>query len=317
MRRVVVSAPSHVHMGNPDLDGSYGRLYGTLGLALETPRVIVEASEGRGCECKRGDALEAYSKIVSAYDCSARVRVVREIPPHVGLGSTTTLFLSIARAVHEICRPGLPFEAADWAVRLGRSTISGLGLYSFLYGGLLFDAGFKPGESRPPPLLFRAEPPGWMRIIVALPSRPIARIRELKKREDEILSSMPHMNPDMADRLSRMMLMGILGNIADGDWKLAGKFITEFNRSLGEYWRGPQESVYCCKESESLIRFFDSKGAIFVGQSSWGPTVYAAFPEDLVGRVVVEARSLMEDLGGGDVWITSPASTGALVRIEW
>lgn len=317
MRRIVVSAPSHVHMGNPDLNGSYGRLYGTLGLALDTPRVVVEASSGQGCGCRRSDALDAYARIVSFYGCSARVRVVEEIPEHVGLGSTTTLFLSIARAVHELCRPGEPFDASSWAVRLGRSTVSGLGLYSFLYGGLLFDAGFTPGKNRPPPLLFRAEPPGWMKLVVALPRRPVARIRELKRREDEILSSMPPMDPAVADKLSRMLLMGILGNIADGNWSLAGQYITEFNRSLGDYWKGPQEAVYCCEESERLIDFFESKGAIFVGQSSWGPTVYAAFRDDRVHRVAVEARSLLDELGGGDLWVTSPASTGALVRIEW
>jgi len=315
IEKVRIVAPSHIHIGNPDLEGSYGRLYGTLGIALKTPRLVIEAHRGgHGCECSRSDAMRVYERLASETGCSIRVRVLEEIPAHVGLGSTTPLYLGIAHAFTELCGRG-SFDPVAWAERLGRGTVSALGVYTYMHGGLLFDAGFDPEKrGRVPPLLYRAEPPAWLSILVILPYKPIPRILEIKRREDEILESMPRMDSSMADKLSRIMLMGILGNIAAGEWEKAGKYITLFNRTLGEYWRGPQESIYCCWESEEIITELLRLGAIFAGQSSWGPTVYGGFPSSRVAEAVARVQVVLDRVGGGAVWVTRPATRGAVVE---
>ena len=317
-RRVEVEVPGHVHVGNPDLSGDYGRLYGTLGIAVEEPHVLVEAGPGEGCECGRPDALAAYERAARMLRCRARVRVLSEIPAHVGLGSTTALYLGIARALAAAC--GKPeFDPVRWALQLGRGTVSALGVYTFMYGGIIFDAGFR-AERRGrevPPLLFRADPPGWLRIVIALPERPIPRVLRLKEREDEILERLPRMDPSFADRVSRMLLMGVLGNIASGDWEEAGRYITMFNRILGQYWSREQEGVYCCEESSTIISEMLEMGALFAGQSSWGPAVYGAFRASQAREAAKRIGRILEKIGGGRVWVTRPAVRGARVTVEW
>ena len=317
-RRVLVKVPSHIHMGNPDLSGDYGRLYGTLGMVLEDPHVLIEAMPGEGCECSRRDVIEAYTKISRELECTAKIRVAREIPGHVGLGSTTALYLGMARAITLMCGHTW-FDPVRWALKLGRGTVSALGVYTFIYGGLVFDAGFRLERKgrEVPPILFRAEPPAWMRIIIALPRRPLPSILAIKEREEEILDHMPRMDPSFADRVSRMLLMGILGNAASGDWQEAGRYITMFNRVLGEYWGKEQGGTYCCDESSKLIDEMLASGAIFAGQSSWGPTVYGAFHEETVEKAVNHVKRVLDDVGGGALWVTRPSIRGAEVMLEW
>ncbi len=319
--RLEIRAPSHVHAGNPDISGDYGRLYGTLGFTLEDPNLTLEAALGAGgpggcLGCPR-DAVELYESYAEEYGCRPLIRVAREIPRHVGLGSTTPLYISIALVFDRLCGSGRG-SPLEYARETGRGRISGLGVYSYIHGGMLFDAGFEPGSDEIPPLLFHAIPPAWIRVLVVLPSRPIGEILELKEREDEILASMPRMDSRVADKASRLLLMGVLGNAAAGKWVEALHYTGVFNRLLGEYWASRQGSIYCCSEVEELVETLEGLGAIGVAQSSWGPTVYAFFDSRRADLALVErrVRERLEGLGGGRVWLTRVAEKGARVRIQ-
>ncbi|MEB3764674.1 MAG: hypothetical protein GSR77_00695 [Desulfurococcales archaeon] len=315
--RVLIEAPSHIHVGNPDLDGSYGRLYGTLGFALKEPRLVLEGLAGEyGCDCRRRDAVALYEKLSEVYGCSIGVRVHREIPAHVGLGSTTALYLAIAQSFDIICG-GAKSNVLDLARVTGRGTVSALGVYSYMHGGLIYDGGYRINKRDIPPLVYRAHVPERYKFIVAVPSRHIDRIRKLKQQEDEILDALPRMKPEFADKASRIILMGVLPYVAEGDWVTAGKHITLFNRLLGEYWSGHQEGVYCCSDVERIIRFQLGKGALLAGQSSWGPATYAMFDAHKVdlARVLEETRKLLDDMGGGYLWVTPVDNRGARIRV--
>src|SRR3972149_3970013 len=43
MASVVVTAPARLHLGFIDPDGSLGRRFGSLGVAIDTPRLVLEA----------------------------------------------------------------------------------------------------------------------------------------------------------------------------------------------------------------------------------------------------------------------------------
>lgn len=312
--RIVIDAPSHVHLGNPDLHGGAGRLYGTLGLTLDTPRLILKARQGSGVlQGLPSWARNVYDRLSREYDCRLDIAVESLIPRGIGLGGTTPLYLALAEAFHRLCGSG-SFDPARAAYDLGRSRVSALGLYAYMYGGFLFDGGFKPGVPRPPPLVFRAQVPEWISVVVAVPRGHVDRIRSLKEREDEILESMPRMDESMAMRLSRIVLMGILANVADGDWVEAGRWMTEFNRMLGEYWSGEQGGVYCCSEAEEIIEAMLASGAMAAAQSSWGPAVYALVDSDGLPRVVDVVSRIAERVDA-EVIVTRPRNQGVRVSI--
>ncbi|MCE4625545.1 MAG: GHMP kinase [Desulfurococcales archaeon] len=318
MRGVLINAPAHLHVGNPDIEGRYGRLYGTLGFTVSEPKVVVRARPGEpSCQCSRWEAEKIFSDFMVRYrECPVQVEVVEEIPPHIGLGSTTPLLLSIAHAISTLC--GKRFDPLIEAPRMGRGLVSGLGVHSYVHGGFIVDGGFRTsGKRSVPPLIFRAEIPGNLSFLIAVPSRPLPRILRLKEKEDEILEQMPKMDPQMADKLSRIVLMGILPYIAEGDWITAGKHITLFNRMLGEYWSKEQGGIYCCEESEILVELMEKRGAVLVAQSSWGPTVYGLFPEKREGEILPEIQETIETIGGGQAWIANPRNRGAKVIVQW
>lgn len=313
---VEVSAPSHVHTGNIDINGGLGRLYGTLGFTLEEPRLkmkICRDNDNSVDGTSRGDVLgyvELFSKL---YNVKMRVIVEEEIPPHVGLGSTTPIALGVGVAAAILS--GRRYRLEEIALAAGRSQVSGLGYHAFMGGGFIVDGGFKPGVKMVPPLLARIPVPSKYRIVYAVPNARLDEILALKEREEEILESMPVMDEEMAARNSRIVLMGILPAALEGDWATAGRWLYEFNRGLGEYWASRQEGVYCCREVEEVVDFLMERGAYCACQSSWGPTVYGLLPSQHADNVYRELGELLERMGGGISGVSRVDNTGAVIRV--
>lgn len=313
--RVRVSAPSHVHIGNPDMHGGVGRLYGTLGFTLEEPRLVIEAWRGERRVYSRSPFYREkgtmfLDKVLDEYNCEdVTVRVVKEIPWNIGLGATTALALSIGVAATSGFCKEVPGSIEELAISLGRGTVSGLGVYGFKHGGFIVDGGFRGDRRGVPPLIYRAHVPARYKMLVAVPLNHVERIRRLKSGEDRILDSMPRMSEDLASKLSRIVLMGVIPNIQEGEWRLAGEWITVFNRELGRYWSRAQGGIYCCRDAEDLIGKLLSRGALLACQSSWGPTVYGLF-EDPSESLLTEIKG-----EGVDAWLTSIDNRGAVIEV--
>jgi len=316
--RVHVSAPAHVHVGNIDIHGGLGRLYGTVGFALEQPRlrVTIEAGEGTRVEGTSNGAFRKYAELFSEqYSIGLHVRVYEEIPPHVGLGATTPIALAIGYAAAVIAGVRDP-SLNEIASVAGRSTVSALGFYSFIHGGFIVDGGFRVGARMIPPLVYRREVPASLYMVVALPRVPkLGEILRLKEREDEVLASMPPMSEDMAARNARILAMGILPSAAEGDWEGLGKWLTRLNSGLGDYWEVEQEGRYCCAEVARAVQEYIEAGALCACQSSWGPTVYALVERSKLESVVKVADSLVE-MYGGQRWATRVDNVGARILVE-
>ena len=319
---VLVSAPSHVHVGNVDIHGGVGRLYGTLGFALEEPRLVVRVTllEG-GFEAvgpRAGEAVEYARVACRLAGCRGlRVEVLREIPPRVGLGSTTPLALSIALAASRLAGRRVDLEEA--ALAMGRSSVSGLGFHAFRLGGFIVDGGYpsRARGSEVPPLIFRAPVPPSVSVVVALPEALAGRVAGFKEREEEVLESMPRMDECMAARNARLVLMGVLPAMARGRFEEAARLLHRLNAGLGDYWAARQGGRYCCPEVEGIVEAMLAAGAWCACQSSWGPTVYALAPRGAAAsRVAAAAREAVEAAGGGRVWITRVDNRGAVYRLE-
>jgi len=312
-RRVTVRVPSHVHVGNVDINGGMGRLYGTLGFALDEPRLVIVVEEHEGVTVEGGSPrLPGFARLFAEkYGVGLKVRVVEEIPWNVGLGATTAEALAVGYAASVLA--GEHATPEELALAAGRSTVSALGLYAFKHGGFIVDGGFVPGRRTPPPLVFRAEVPGDIAVVAALPETPrLKEILELKQREDEVLASMPPMSEEQAKLNSWRVLMGVLPWAAEGDWAVAARRLYELNSRLGDYWSSRQPGRYCCREAEDAVGTLMGAGAFCACQSSWGPTVYGLVPSEEAGRIA-------EALGArvpGRVWVTRVNNRGAEVRVS-
>ncbi len=323
---VRVSVPGHVHIGNFDLTGDLGRVFGTLGIALERPRLVVElqrAPPGTGIVVDSPDVTyreralyyaELSLRALEIQEADVKIRICDIIPVHVGLGSQTALALSIGVGLAKLY--GIDVDVLDLAVKLRRGTVSGLGLYSFLYGGFIVDGGVRHVGAGPPPLIFRCDFPQNWYIVVAVPSKPIAKILEIKQREDDILASLEPMPSELSARLSRLVLVKIIPSIIERDIDEFGQGITMFNKTAGEYWKDKQGGLTYCdpivEEGVNLMLRLGCRGAC---QSCWGPTFYGIVEgESAAERVAKEISKFLSERGGGLVLYTRADNRGAVIE---
>lgn len=315
MRQVKISAPAHLHTGNPDLSGDLGRLYGTVGFAIAKPRLEIEVKKAEKDSSNDEDVLRFLSRLRERYDFPPVEITVKEyIPKWVGIGFHTTLALSVGKAVSELYSLNLSLEEIALAVR--RGLITALGFYSFKVGGFIYEGGFPVNkrEKVVPPLIFRGEMPEDWLFVIAIPETPRKVLAEIRKREDEILGNLKKMPPELADRLSRMVLMKILPAFVERDIKTFGEGLYQFNHLLGEFWSDYQENVYCCDLVNEGIKLM-LNNAYCACQTSWGPAFYGL----VKGQVQAERlKSLVEDFlrengDGGEVFITPADNRGAVV----
>ncbi|MBN9122417.1 MAG: beta-RFAP synthase [Planctomycetes bacterium] len=276
MIRVV--APSRLHFGlfHVPVGGAEGaeRAFGGVGLMIDRPGVVVvvrpaESWQFEGPLASRAQVFAA--RFMASLPEGARrpfqVLVERSPPEHTGLGVGTQLGLAVAKALAVACgEPELP--SAQLAVRVGRGERSAIGVHGFDRGGLLADAGKRAGEAVSPLLAHVTVPDEW-RVVLFLP-----RTADLWHTDRE-RAAFAAASPGEPDTLRRIAETAILPAAEGGDLEAFGEAVYEFNQRAGEPFAAAQGGVYASPEIASLIADVRECGVAGVGQSSWGPTVFA------------------------------------------
>lgn len=232
---------------------------------------------------------------------------VEECPPeHVGLGTGTQLGLAVARALAGASGQANP-DAIELARHVGRGQRSALGVHGFAGGGFLVEGG-KGERTAIAPLLARVEFPEDWPILLVIPrdrqgthgmseAQAFARLANEGKRQD-------------GDVLSRLVLLGMLPALHERDFPAFGESLYEFNRRVGEMFRPIQGGTYANPQSEAIVHWLRNRGVKGVGQSSWGPTVFAVSDAEQTAFLVDDLQKTM-NLGLDEIIVTRPANEGA------
>jgi beta-ribofuranosylaminobenzene 5'-phosphate synthase len=278
---VTVEAPARLHFGLLDLRGALGRRFG--GIGAPAPAITVRVSvcladnvEAEGTDADR--AAEFARRFLTHYSLGggARVRVERAIPAHSGLGSGTQLGLSIARALAEL--RGVSATAPELARAVGRARRSAVGTWTFAGGGFVVEGGRRIGrEDDTGPLLARVPFPATWRCVVALPD---ARPGVSGAAEAQAFASLPLPDEREVERVSHLVLMAMLPALVDGDIEGFGAALTEVQGINGRWFSHAQGGPFAPGVSALLVKRLREWGAAGVGQSSWGPAVYAVVDGD-------------------------------------
>ncbi len=271
---------SRLHLGLLSLPGADGatpfapRHFGGVGLMIDEPAVQVcvrEASawQAEGPSSER--ALDFARRAAGGATNPMRVVVDQCPPEHVGLGAGTQLAMAVAMAVR--VNLGERPECATLAAEVGRGLRSGLGVHGFALGGFLADGGKGTGTAVAP-LVCRHEFPGEWRILLATPRRErgLAGVGE----RDAFAKLAGH-PADLAatDGLCRLVLLGLLPALIERDLPAFGEAAFEFNRRAGLMFKTSQGGEYCSPATAALVGTLRGLGIRGVGQSSWGPTIFA------------------------------------------
>jgi beta-RFAP synthase len=218
----------------------------------------------------------------------ARLTVERAPAEHVGLGLGTQLSLAVARALCAVSRLPDP-SIAQLAALTGRGQRSGIGLHGFVHGGLIVDGGRRGAEGLAPLLAHLDFPPDWAVLVVQPPPfRGLHGSAELRA-----FAELPPIDDQVTDRLCRLVLLGLLPALIERDLASFGAALTELQQRVGQCFAPAQGGIYAQPELETIVNDLRSQGLHGVGQSSWGPTLYAfsAQPAGERARILERTRS--------------------------
>jgi beta-RFAP synthase len=196
-----------------------------------------------------------------------QVLVERCPAEHTGLGVGTQLALAVAKAL-SVASGHHDIPAAELAVRVRRGERSAIGTHGFDHGGLLVESGKRSGEDLSPVAAHVTLPSSWRVVLLT----PPAKTHWHGEQERGAFATASGGN---AARLRELAESAILPSAKAGEVMAFGEAVHEFNRLAGEPFVAAQGGPYASPVIAELIADVRKAGVRGVGQSSWGPTVFA------------------------------------------
>jgi beta-ribofuranosylaminobenzene 5'-phosphate synthase len=310
---VTISTPSRLHFGLLRFEQAEGPSFGGLGMMLAEPRCVVRVIAANEWQAVGIDADRAIKNAKRAFESIAeaarqrpagaphqtpqafKIEVLNSIPAHIGLGSGTQLALAVAAAVRLAC--GAPAaDVEQLATIVGRGQRSAIGCHGFSLGGLLYELGSFPNEplSR---LARRAKVPESWRIVLVTAS---GNAGLSGKCEVNAFKRLPPVPIEITARLDDLAASIILPAALRADLETFGEALFDYGCLAGECFASVQGGPYASAEIAACVAVLRELGARGVGQSSWGPTVYA------VVNGQAEAEELVDQLRATRQWRDHP-----------
>jgi beta-ribofuranosylaminobenzene 5'-phosphate synthase len=275
-RDVRVLAGSRLHFGLLDTVDPFGG----VGLMVQQPQTEVWVSPSQafayvGPASARAEQISEKIAIAANLDSRrppCQVHVKRHPPAHCGLGSGTQLAMAVAEG---ICR-FLQLKADNETISLefaARGKRSALGLNGYAHGGLIFES--STGTGRLNEIQCRVEmPEDWC--VAILRPQPEGDLVHGKE-EVAMFAKLPPADLAIKQQLNEIAVNELMVAAAAGDFNSFASAVSRYNRLSGMLFAGIQGGPYNGLRVTSLVKWLNDRGVGGVGQSSWGPGVFAWF----------------------------------------
>ena len=313
--KVQVKTPARLHLGLIDMNGDLGRMFGGLGVGIDHPNIIVEAqnAENFSVTGQETDLTTVLAKrFFSAYKMEPKVQinVVQAIPAHIGLGSGTQFSLAIATALASL----FDVEATipELAVAMRRARRTAVGTSIFEWGGFVVDGGKNPNATKCPPLIYRQPFPNEWRFIVAVPNLKEGLSNSEENHAFDRLTKMPAKD---VGQICRLIMLKLLPALAEHDIESFGSALTKIQVITGNHFAQAQGGTYSSPAATECIEFLKKAGAFGVGQSSWGPALYAVVKKEEAKAMLSKVKAYLREGLGGQAFITKANNKGATIRV--
>ena len=291
---MIIKTPSRLHMTLIDLNGSYGRADGGIGLTIDKPNFALHCeSEGSGITIDFDEKIrdeeikkEAIKKISSSadkiishfnFDEGFHFTVEEAYPPHSGLGSGTQMSLATAKLICEFNETDM--DSIGLGAIIGRGGSSGIGMGAFDHGGFVVDGGHdlkdKGGSvlpssinpAKPPQLIGRYDFPQEWELVVGM-SKADTTVTGMK--EDDIFEKYCPVPKQEVEQLSHIIFMNLIPFLLEKNIEAVGDSINRIQQ-LGF------KNIEVSRQAQNVRDLMGSMrefGAYGVGMSSFGPAVY-------------------------------------------
>jgi beta-RFAP synthase len=308
---VRVTAPSRLHFGMLSFGQPGVRAFGGVGLMIESPALVLDIRPARAFQVAGplADRIRAAAEAVArALGNSAlppcQIEVVAAPPQHAGLGSGTQLAMAVAAGLYahqELAPP----SAAELAQIVGRGQRSAIGAYGFAHGGLLLEGGKLPGEALAP-LIARVELPDAWRVVLAGADGAAGLSGDCER---QAFAQLPPVPPIVTQRLCEIAAERLFPAADASQFDRFAQALCDYGALAGSCFAAVQGGPFNGPAVAALVERLKSFGARGVGQSSWGPTVFAVVDS------AASARRLIADLGDASAQMVRPARCGATIEV--
>jgi predicted sugar kinase len=130
-------------------------------------------------------------------------------------------------------------------------------------------------------------------------------------READAFAQLPGVPQKVTDELLRITNNEMLPAIECSDCDTFGDAVYRFNLLAGECFAPVQGGPFANADTVRLVDLLRAQGVTGVGQSSWGPTVFAITPDDAKAQSLVEWLRAQLPPAEYDIKIAQPNNTGA------
>ena len=313
--RVTVTVPARLHLGFMDLNGGLGRCFGSLGIAIDSPRARLSLRAAERLRVSGPDAARAQRHLETlaehyGLDHRLELRIDETIPPHIGLGSGTQLALATGAAAARLFRLDLDVRAV--AGLLDRGARSSIGIATFEQGGVVLDGGRGDGDE-PPPVLSRLPFPEQWRVLLIFDA---ARQGLHGPEEAAAFRRLPLFPAEQAAHLCRLVLMVALPGLAEENLERFGAAIAELQGAIGDYFAPVQGARFASRKVAEVLAWLKAEGIGGIGQSSWGPTGFGLIgSESDAAAVLAAARRRWPAASGLSFAVSQGRNRGADIEV--
>ena len=265
-----------------------------------------------------GDQSDRVRDIVARWSDSTRwsgdlrclIRVHQTLRPHSGLGSGTQLALSVAAGLNRFFR--VPDKDPDELARsVSRARRSAVGTYGFFHGGLIYESGkFDTDETSR--LEQRVVLPSSWRILLICRRWGQGIFGEGEQHAFGRVAAVPM---DVSTALKNEVACHMLPAAREGRFQDFSESVYRYGHRAGMCFSDVQGGPFADPRQEQLIQRLRSWNLHGVGQSSWGPTVFAfteneRIADDFAARLRNDPRT-----ANTDITISQPNDCGARIEV--
>lgn len=283
---------ARLHLGLLDTAAPFGG----VGAMLDRPQTRIRvAPSPRFSACGPGSErvaevarrFAAHFALSGPPDCT--VEILQRPDPHTGLGSGTQLAMAMAEALCLFTQRRL--ERQPLAVEIaGRGLRSAVGCHGYFDGGLIYEAA---GENSAPLNFVRRRvelPDAWRVVLIRLAATTAGVAGEWEQAK---FARLPRPSACQKQQLIREVEEDLLPAAAESDFERWSEAVYNYNRHSGNLFAPVQGGPYNGEAIAGGIKRLRQSGVQGVGQSSWGPTIFAICETG-------ERAAQVQDLFAGD-----------------
>lgn len=311
---IEVRTPCRLHFGLLAFSHDESRQFGGVGVMVQRPDIVVRVEEANEFTATGPMAERALKYAQTFADRTgtangAAIQVERAPRSHTGLGTGTQLGMAVGRAMAELIGRD-DVDANELAHLVGRGERSAIGVHGFFHGGLIVEGGKLDPDAISPLLVHQAFPEDW-RIVLISPQRLEGISGD---RERKAFGRMPAVPVDRTAEMCRLVMLGLLPAMIESDIDDFGESLFQLQQEVGRCFKSQQGGIYADPMLEQIIHFIRDRGVRGVGQSSWGPTLYAVTKDEAAAKKLVAELRIQFALADDELLITRADNVGNHVR---